>query len=192
MKLYVQDLWQKGDAATRLKPQDLRDIHPGYEGYFEKWWEDQRRLWGKEHPLRERTVQEVFNLLATAMGALTNDDLLTLADPAVLLDCAQALSDLAAHLPPDLLPEALTAAREIRDVDNRARALSALAPRLAELPKAQAYPLWAETLPVLAGRTRRDLLSDLGALALLIAALGGEQAFTETARAIQDVARWWP
>lgn len=64
--------------------------------------------------------------------------------------------------------------------------------RLAELPIPQAYPLWAETLPVLAGRTRRDLLSDLVALSRLIAALGSEQALTETARAILDVARWWP
>lgn len=94
--------------------------------------------------------------------------------------------------PPELLPEALSAAREIRNVGHRARAFSALAPRLAELPEAQAYPLWAETLPVLAARTRKDLLRDLGALVPLITALGGEQALAETARVIQDVARWWP
>jgi hypothetical protein len=35
-------------------------------------------------------------------------------------------------------------------------------------------------------------ISDLGALAPLIASLGGEQAIAETARAVQDVARWWP
>lgn len=38
----------------------------------------------------------------------------------------------------------------------------------------------------------KDLLSDLGALAPLIASLGGEQAIAEIARAILDVARRWP
>lgn len=50
----------------------------------------------------------------------------------------------------------------------------------------------AETLPVLARRTRQDLLSDLESLAPVIHALGGEPAAAETFRAIQDVARWWP
>jgi truncated hemoglobin YjbI len=109
---------------------------------------------------------------------------------------AQALATLAPHLPPDerpqVLAEALAAAREIGDADDRAEALAALAPRLAELPRPALYPLWDKTLPVLARRTRPDLLADLQALVLVIHALGGEAAITETARAIRDVARWWP
>jgi len=69
---------------------------------------------------------------------------------------------------------------------------AALAPRLAELPRPALYPLWDETLPLLARRTRRDLLADLRALVPVIHALGGAGAIAETARAIQDVARWWP
>jgi hypothetical protein len=102
------------------------------------------------------------------------------------------LTALAERLPPELLPEALAAAREIKDEWRRAEALTALAPRLAELPRPALYPLWDETLPRLARRTRRDLLMDLGALVPVIHALGGEAAIAETFRAIQDVARWWP
>jgi hypothetical protein len=73
-----------------------------------------------------------------------------------------------------------------------ARALTALPPRLAELSRRALYPLWDKTLPRLARRTRPDLLADLGALVPVIHALGGEAAIAETARAIQDVVRWWP
>jgi hypothetical protein len=105
---------------------------------------------------------------------------------------AQALAALAPHLPPNLLPQALAAAGEIEWESARAQALAALAPRLAELPRPALYPLWDKTLPVLARRTRPDLLADLQALVPVIHALGGEAAITETARAIQDVAHWWP
>ncbi len=104
---------------------------------------------------------------------------------------AKALAALAPRLPEGLLSEALVAARNIRKVWYRARALSALAPRLAEIPAERLYPLWAETLPILARRTRRDLLADLRALAPVIHALGGQEAVAETFRAIQDVGRWW-
>jgi hypothetical protein len=133
---------------------------------------------------------------------------------------ADVLTALAARLPPELLPEALAAAREIKDAGARAHALSVLAerlppemlpealaaanerttahvlsvlfPRLAELPRPALYPRWDETLPLLARRTRPDLLADLGALVPVIHALGGEAAIAETFRAIQDVVRWWP
>ncbi|RME77121.1 MAG: hypothetical protein D6784_04300 [Chloroflexi bacterium] len=74
----------------------------------------------------------------------------------------------------------------------RARALAGLAPRLARLERPTLYPLWADTLPVLAGRIREDLLADIRALEPVIAALGGAEAVAETCRAIQDVGRWWP
>jgi len=69
---------------------------------------------------------------------------------------------------------------------------AALALRLAELPRPDLYPLWDETLPLLARRTRRNLLADLRALVPVIHALGGDEAIAETFRAIQDTARWWP
>lgn len=105
---------------------------------------------------------------------------------------AGALAGLAPHLPDDLLPKALAAARAIEFQDYRMEALDGLAPCLAKLSRQHLYPLWQETLHLLAARTRSNLLLDLGALSPVIAALGGAQAMAETFRAIQDVGRWWP
>jgi hypothetical protein len=74
----------------------------------------------------------------------------------------------------------------------RTAALGTLAPRLIQIPRQDLYPMWQETLPVLARRTRRDLLTDLRALVPVIVALGGSDAITATFRAIQDVATQWP
>ena len=39
----------RGDshAIARLAPEDLRQIKPGLDGFFARWWDDQRRLWGR-------------------------------------------------------------------------------------------------------------------------------------------------
>jgi hypothetical protein len=79
VRLYVDDLWSRGEAATRLRPEDLRAIPPGLEGYFARWWEDQRRLWGQERsPLREPAVQTLLALLSCALGPLGRDDIIHL------------------------------------------------------------------------------------------------------------------
>jgi hypothetical protein len=48
--LYVGDLWTKGEAATRLKPEELADIQSGYKGYFNRWWDDQKSCGAKTNP----------------------------------------------------------------------------------------------------------------------------------------------
>lgn len=78
VNLYVEDLWSRGEKASRLLPEELHNIKPGYEGYFERWWNDQKKLWGREAPLHEKSVRLVFNLLCGAMGGLTKDDLVAL------------------------------------------------------------------------------------------------------------------
>jgi hypothetical protein len=94
--------------------------------------------------------------------------------------------------------EALSTAREIGDEHDRAAALAELARRLAALPRSVVASLWVEAqdgatlLRFSARRSRPDLLSDIRALAPLIAALGGDEAIAETFHAIQDVGRWWP
>jgi len=77
--LYVGDLWAKGEAVVRLKPEDLAGIQPGYKGYFDRWWDDQKKLWGKDKPWLEQHVWTVLNLLAGALGPLFKDDMQTLA-----------------------------------------------------------------------------------------------------------------
>jgi hypothetical protein len=94
-----------------------------------------------------------------------------------------------------LLAEALAAARSIGDEEDRSNALAALAPRLAGLSTPVLASLWLETLPSLAARSRQNLLADLRNLAPVLTALAGPNAATElreVARAISDVARWWP
>jgi len=62
-----------------------------------------------------------------------------------------------------------------------------------ELPSGHLRGQGANMLHILVmGRTRRHLLSDLRALEPVIAALGKVEGVIETARAIQDVGRWWP
>ena len=75
VNLYVEDIWSRGAQSARLQPEDLRRIKPGYEGYFDRWWEDQKKLWGKEKPWLLKHVSTVRQILVGALGMLTVDDL---------------------------------------------------------------------------------------------------------------------
>ncbi len=79
VRLYVDDLLKQAPLSARLKVTDLHTIAPGLDGYYERWWDDQRRLWGEGRPLREKRVQLLLELLAGALGPLSRDDLLGLA-----------------------------------------------------------------------------------------------------------------
>ena len=85
IRLYVDDLWERGDAVTRLTPEDLHAIRPGLLGYFERWWNEQRSLWNREAPQREAAVQTILGLLAGALGPLSTEDILNLAPDDSLL-----------------------------------------------------------------------------------------------------------
>jgi len=78
VRLYADDLWERGEAVARLRPEDLHSLRPGLEGYFDRWWEDQRKQWGKDTPLKEPAVREMLNLLAAALAPLGKEDLLAL------------------------------------------------------------------------------------------------------------------
>ncbi len=79
VRLYVDDLWERGEAAVHFQPEDLRAMRPGLAGYFERWWKDQRLLWSKEAPQHEAEAQALLNLLAGALGPLSKEDILNLA-----------------------------------------------------------------------------------------------------------------
>jgi hypothetical protein len=79
IRLYVAELWSRGDEAGRLKPEDLPAIDPGLEGFFDRWWREQKKLWGDASPLKERGVRTVLNLLVAAFGPLRREDILALA-----------------------------------------------------------------------------------------------------------------
>lgn len=78
VKLYVEDLWSRKETVGSLKPKDLSQLKPGLNGYFDRWWDDQRKLWGKESPLKEQAVQTLLSALACSLGPLDQDGLLQL------------------------------------------------------------------------------------------------------------------
>jgi hypothetical protein len=82
VRLYLEHLRERqASAEARFQPEDLRAIQPGLAGYFDRWWQDQRRLWGQHAPLREPAVQAVLTLLASALGPLLQEELLALSPP---------------------------------------------------------------------------------------------------------------
>ncbi|GCE30249.1 hypothetical protein KDA_57330 [Dictyobacter alpinus] len=78
VRLYVDDLWKRGEQTSQFTTTDLHSIQPGLSGYFELWWKDQRQLWQDEAPQREATMQTMLNLLASALGPLSKRDLVSL------------------------------------------------------------------------------------------------------------------
>ena len=76
VRLYVDALTAPGDLESHRR--DLPTRPPGLDGYFERWWDEQRQLWGRDAPLREPAVRSLLNLLAGALGPLTPDDFLAL------------------------------------------------------------------------------------------------------------------
>ncbi len=76
VRLYVGDLWERKEVVSQLLPEDLRSIRPGLKGYFDRWWGDQRHLWGNQAPLREPAVQALLTLFACALGSLSWEDVL--------------------------------------------------------------------------------------------------------------------
>jgi hypothetical protein len=59
-------------------------------------------------------------------------------------------------------------------------------------PKADLYRIWRDTLQLMAGRARSDLLWDLGALAPVGRALGGEVTAAEAIGMLHRILHWWP
>lgn len=86
VRLYVEDLWSKGKSSIHIKPEELALISPGLDGYFDRWWEDQKKLWGKLAPFREPATRELLNLLSCAMGPLTKNDIFEIGSPKIELD----------------------------------------------------------------------------------------------------------
>ena len=48
LRYYAEDIWSMGEAAPRLTIDDLAQMRPGFGAYFERWLDDQERLWGED------------------------------------------------------------------------------------------------------------------------------------------------
>jgi hypothetical protein len=86
----------------------------------------------------------------------------------------------------------MTAVQGIKNKNRRVEVMVAIAPDLTKFPLSVLYFLWRETLHLFADHSREDLLKNLPAFSPVLIKLGGAEAVAETARAIQDVGRWWP
>ncbi|NEZ65223.1 hypothetical protein D0962_20995 [Leptolyngbyaceae cyanobacterium CCMR0082] len=126
------------------------------------------------------------------------------------------------QLTPELLPEALSIAIELKDESSRAVALSNLAKYLPEALLAKALEMmwqiqdpyfrsralrgllpylmkltitfadWTVMLEVLAYQNRKNLLEELPDICPIILELGDEQAFSDILQAVRDVCAQWP
>lgn len=86
VRLYVDELRRGTPRPSGLSPAELTALDPGLEGFFNRWWEDQRLLWDRVAPLREPAVRALLNLLACALAPLRQVDMLGLAPEELKLD----------------------------------------------------------------------------------------------------------
>jgi hypothetical protein len=76
LRYYAEDIWGMGEAAPHLTMDDLAQMRPGLSAYFERWLDDQERLWGgTDTPVDRRRVEVLLAILACAHGRLTGADL---------------------------------------------------------------------------------------------------------------------
>lgn len=81
LRLYVEALHSRGQDRAFLSAEELSSIEPGLSAYFASWWDDQKQQWLLQgrNPLEEQQVLiELLNLLATALGPLTYEDVMIL------------------------------------------------------------------------------------------------------------------
>jgi AAA ATPase domain/Trypsin-like peptidase domain len=76
--LYLRHLRSAAVTDPRAAVRDLDPTSVGLDGFIERWWKDQRKLWGAGVGTREPAVRTTFNVLAAALGPLEQAGLLAL------------------------------------------------------------------------------------------------------------------
>jgi hypothetical protein len=76
LRLYVEDLWRRGNEAGHLTPDALGSIKPGFGSYFRDWLERQHRAWAEEGVRISAEILDAhLAVLACAYGPLISDEL---------------------------------------------------------------------------------------------------------------------
>lgn len=78
VRLYVEELRRHAHEPAGLTPEELPSIERGMAGYFDRWRRELERVWrsaGHGGPGNLRNLQDLLNVLASALGPLTSDDL---------------------------------------------------------------------------------------------------------------------
>lgn len=82
VRLYVEALLAEGGRAA-FTPNDLLTLRPDIKAFFDRWFDEQKKLWKGDNPQetvsRDRSVNGFLNACAIAKGPLTRDDVLGLA-----------------------------------------------------------------------------------------------------------------
>jgi hypothetical protein len=79
VRYYAEDLWQVGSKGAVVTRADLDLMKPGFDSYFERWFDRQEELWTQEKAGIDRDeVDRVLAVLAFALGPLGEADLLEL------------------------------------------------------------------------------------------------------------------
>lgn len=85
LRLHVDALTSRAGQVAALSPGDLKTLKPGLDGYIRRWDANLRRRYAAK-PRLIQAVRVLINLCATALGPLTQQDLLTLAPDALTDD----------------------------------------------------------------------------------------------------------
>ncbi|HEY1067128.1 MAG TPA: hypothetical protein VGE52_13500 [Pirellulales bacterium] len=84
VRLYVEDLWRTAQGGVAIAgPQALVQaarsggVRRGLAGYFDRWWDDQQRLWELHSDAAARIgrATRLSDVLSAALGPLTAEDL---------------------------------------------------------------------------------------------------------------------
>lgn len=82
VRLYVEMLLPLGVQAATFQLNDLLKLRPGLKAFFDRWFDEQKKLWsstGLATIQRDQAVNSLLNLCALAHGPLRRDDILALA-----------------------------------------------------------------------------------------------------------------
>src|SRR5271157_1621825 len=82
IRLYLNKLLEKNSPVFRGSPVNFANIHPGLEGYFQQWWEEQVVIWAKASPLKEKLVRDVLSIMACSFGPLKSEDIINIIEVA--------------------------------------------------------------------------------------------------------------
>ena len=84
LRLYVESLLEKDEDVAALTPQDLLNLNPGFTSYFDRWFDDQRKIWTEQYKAgiitknefdMDQGVKDFFRILSFAKSPLTIDDI---------------------------------------------------------------------------------------------------------------------
>jgi hypothetical protein len=104
----------------------------------------------------------------------------------------EVLSNLGQKLPANLYHEVIDIARQIRNEYYRVQILLAVVKNISlKRPINKIFSVWQEILQLSSRLEREKFQQIIQELIPVISQLGGKEALTEVATAIQDVSRWW-